>query len=74
MAKRIYVEDLYNDSVVLESDDQEFDDVTLFIPNLKNYDAIAGRRKSNVLVSSVDNNLTGKIILPSSHLINKRWK
>ena len=71
VAKKVYVEDRYGDSVIIESDDQDFDDVTLMIPNLKNYDGIAGRRKSNVLVSSVDNNLTGKIIIPSSHIIIK---
>ena len=71
VTKRIYVEDRYNDSVVIESDDQDFDDVTLYIPNLKNYDGIVGRRKSNVVVNSIDNVFTGKIILPSSHLIIK---
>ena len=50
VAKKVYVEDRYGDSVIIESDDQDFDDVTLMIPNLKkNYDGIAGRRRSDIV-------------------------
>ena len=74
VTKRVYVEDQFGDSIILESENQDFDDVSLFIPNLKNYDAIAGRRKSNVLVSSVDNNLTGENHFTKQSSDNKRWK
>ena len=68
---KLYIEDEFNDSVILQADYQDFDDVHLYIPNLKNYDNSGGRRKSNLVVNSVDNNITGKIILPSGNLIVK---
>ena len=44
----------------------------LHIPNLQNYDGISGRRKSNIMViNSINNNMTGNIILPSGNLIVK---
>ena len=68
---KMYIEDNFGDSVIIKSDDQDFDDVHLHIPNLKNYDGQSGRRKSNIMVNSIDNNMTGKIILPSGNLIMK---
>ena len=68
---KLYIEDEFNDSVILQADDQDYDDVHLHIPNLQNYDGISGRRKSNIMVNSIDNNMTGKIILPSGNLIVK---
>ena len=68
---KLYIEDEFNDSVILQADDQDYDDVHLYIPNLKNYDNSGGRRKSNLVVNSVDNNITGKIIIPSGNLVVK---
>ena len=68
---KMYIEDEFGDSVIIKSEDQDYDDVHLYIPNLQNYDGISGRRKSNIMVNSIDNNMTGKIILPSGNLIVK---
>ena len=68
---KMYIEDEFGDSVIIKSEDQDNDDVHLYIPNLKNYDGISGRRKSNIMVNSIDNNMTGKIILPSGNLMIK---
>ena len=68
---KLYVPDQYNDSVILKADDQDFDNISLYIPNLKNYDGENGRRKSSVVVDSVDNEFTGKLFLPSGHIIVK---
>ena len=68
---KLYIEDEFNDSVILQADDQEFDNVHLHIPNLKNYDGKDGRRKSSFVINSIDNNITGKIILPSGNLVIK---
>ena len=68
---KMYIEDEFGDSVIIKSEDQDYDDVHLYLPNLKNYDGISGRRKSNIMVNSIDNNMTGKIILPSGNLIVK---
>ena len=68
---KMYIEDEFGDSVIIKSEDQDYDDVHLYLPNLKNYDGRSGRRKSNIMVNSIDNNMTGKIILPSGNLIVK---
>ena len=68
---KMYIEDEFGDSVIIKSEDQDYDDVHLHIPNLQNYDGNSDRRKSNFLISSVDNNMTGKIILPSGNLVIK---
>ena len=68
---KLYIEDEFGDSVIIKSEDQDYDDVHLHIPNLQNYDGISGRRKSSFVINSIDNNMTGKIILPSGNLILK---
>ena len=68
---KMYIEDEFGDSVIIKSEDQDYDDVHLCIPNLQNYDGQSGRRKSSFVLNSVDNNMTGKIILPSGNLIVK---
>ena len=68
---KLYIEDEFNDSVILQADDQDYDDVHLYIPNLKNYDNRGGRVKSNLVVNSIDNTFSGKLILPSGHIIIK---
>ena len=65
---KLYIEDEFNDSVIIKSDDQDFDDVNLYIPNLKNHDGLNTRRKSNIVVNSIDNTFTGKIIIPSGNI------
>ena len=62
---KLYVPDQYNDSVILEAEEQDYDDIHLKIPNLKNYDGREGRRKSSIVVDSLDNTLTGTITAPS---------
>ena len=68
---KLYIEDKFNDSVILQADDQDYDDVHLYIPNLKKYDNRNGRAKSNLVVNSIDNTFSGKLILPSGHIIIK---
>ena len=43
IAPKLYIEDEFNDSVIIKSDDQDFDDVNLYIPNIKNYDGLNNR-------------------------------
>ena len=68
---KLYIEDKFNDSVILQADDQDYDNVHLYIPNLKKYDNRNGRVKSNLVVNSIDNTFSGKLILPSGHIIIK---
>ena len=71
ITSKLYIEDEYGDNVIIKLDDQDYDDVHLYIPNLQNYDGISNRRKSSLVVNSVDNVMTGKIILPSGNLVVK---
>ena len=45
ITSKLYIEDEFNDSVIVKADDQDFDDVNLYIPNFKNYDGKNSRRK-----------------------------
>ena len=42
--------------------------MNLYIPNIKNYDGLNNRRKSNIVVNSIDNTFTGKILIPSGNI------
>ena len=57
--RKLYLEDEFNDSMIVKADNQDFDDIPLYIPNLKNYDGNNSRRKSEILVSSTDQTITG---------------
>ena len=60
ITSKLYIEDEFNDSVIIKVDDQDFDDMPLYIPNLKNYDGVGGRRRSEIIVTSTDQFITGK--------------
>ena len=72
VAKRIYVENRYNDSVVIKSDDQDSDDIHLYVPNIKNYDGIAGRRRSEIMVTSTNQTITGEKTFQKSIICNEQ--
>ena len=44
------------------TDNQDYDNVHLYVPNLKNYDGYGGKRRSEMMVTSVDQTVTGKKI------------
>ena len=72
VTKRIYVEDRNNDSVVIKSDDQDFDDIHLYVPNIKNYDGIAGRRRSEIMVTSTNQTITGEKTFQKTIICNEQ--
>ena len=41
------------------TDNQDFDNVHLFVPNLKNFDGFGGRKRSEIMVTSVDQTISG---------------
>ena len=43
---------MVEDEVRIMSDNQDNDNVHLYVPNLKNYDGLGGRRKSEMMVTS----------------------
>ena len=53
-AKSVYLQDYNEDEVRILTDNQDFDNVHLFVPNLKNFDGFGGRKRSEIMVTSVD--------------------
>ena len=58
-AKSFYLQDQNEDEVRILTDNQDFDNVHLFVPNLKNFDGFGGRERSEIMVSSVDQIIFG---------------
>ena len=52
-----------SDEIIIMIEYQEYNNVHLYIPDLKNYDGYGGRRKSEMMVASVDQTITGKKVL-----------
>ena len=69
-AKSFYLQDVVEDEVRIMSDNQDNDNVHLYVPNLKNYDGLGGRRKSEMMVTSVDQTVTGKKIFEDIEVPN----
>ena len=49
-----------SDEVRILTEHQSYDNVHLYIPDLKNYDGYGNRRRSEIMVSSVDQTIDGK--------------
>ena len=58
-AKSFYLQDYNEDEVRILTDNQDFDNVHLFVPNLKNFDGFGGRKRSEIMVTSVDQTISG---------------
>ena len=69
---KLYIEDDFNDSVIIKSDDQDFDDMNLYIPNIKNYDGVGGRTRSEIIVTSTDQTITGGKTFQKSIICNEQ--
>ena len=58
-AKSFYLQDQNEDEVRILTDNQDFDNVHLFVPNLKNFDGFGGRKRSELMVTSIDQTVSG---------------
>ena len=58
-AKSFYLQDQNEDKVQILTDNQDFVNVHLFVPNLKNFDGFGGRKRSEIMVTSVDQTVSG---------------
>ena len=54
------MKDQYDQEVHFFTEDQDDNQIRLYIPNLKNNDSYGGRRKSSVVVTSIDQTIEGK--------------
>ena len=61
-ANALYLKDQYGQEVNFHTDDQNDNQIRLYIPNLKNFDSYGGRKKSSVVVTSIDQTIQGKKI------------
>ena len=52
--------------------DQDFSNVPLYIPNIKNYDGRAGRKTSDFVINSIDDNITGTLNITNQGFLNIR--
>ena len=58
-AKSFYLQDQNEDEVRILTDNQDCDDIHLFVPNLKKFDGFGGRKRSEIMVTSVDQTISG---------------
>ena len=58
----LYLKDQYDQEVHVHTEDQDLNQCRLYVPNLKNYDGYGGRRKSSIVVTSIDQTIQGKKI------------
>ena len=49
-----------SDEIRIMTEHQSYNNVHLYIPDIKNYDGYDDRRRSEIMVSSVDQTITGK--------------
>ena len=66
----LYLKDKNGQEVHFHNEDQDLNQCRLYIPNLKNYDSYGGRRKSSVVVTSIDQTIQGKKIFNNIHVNN----
>ena len=56
----LYLKDQYGQEVNFHTEDQDDNQIRLYIPNLKNNDSFGGRLKSSVVITSIDQTIEGK--------------
>ena len=56
----LYLKDQYGQEVYFYNEDQDDNQIRLYIPNLKNNDSYGGRLKSTIVVTSIDQTIEGK--------------
>ena len=58
----LYLKDQYGQEVHFHTEDQDDNQIRLYIPNLKNNDSYGGRLKSDIMVTSILQSIPGKKI------------
>ena len=56
----LYLKDQYGQETIYHNEDQDDNQIRLYIPNLKNNDSFGGRLKSSIMVTSIDQTIEGK--------------
>ena len=58
----LYLKDQYGQETILHNEDQDDNQIRLYIPNLKNNDSYGGRLKSSIVITSISQTIEGKKI------------
>ena len=58
----LYLKDRYGQETILHNEDQDDNQIRLYIPNLKNNDSFGGRLKSSIVITSISQTIEGKKI------------
>ena len=58
----LYTKDQYGQEVIFHTEDQDDNQIRLYIPNLKNNDSFGGRLKSSFVITSINQIIQGKKI------------
>ena len=56
----LYLKDQYDQEVHFFTEDQDDNQIRIYIPNLKNNDSFGGRLKSSLVITSIDQTIEGK--------------
>ena len=78
----LYLKDSNDQEVHFYTEDQDDNQIRLYIPNLKNNDSYGGRVKSSIFMSSIDQTIEGKKVFRNievpkatkdTHAVNKKY-
>ena len=69
-AMSLYLQDQNEDEVRILTNNQSYDNIHLYIPDLQNFDGYGGRRVSEMMVTSVDQTITGKKVFKNIEVPN----
>ena len=58
----LYLKDQYGQETIFHNEDQDDNQIRLYIPNLKNNDSFGGRLKSSIVITSISQTIEGKKI------------
>ena len=75
-AKSFYLQNQNEDEVRILTNNQDYDNVHLYVPNfLKNFDGYGVRRVSEIMVTSVDQTISGNNFFQNikGFKSNRRW-
>ena len=64
----LYLKDQYGQEVNVHTEDQDDNQICLYIPNLKNNDSFGGRLKSSLVITSIEQTIEGKKIFSDIHV------
>ena len=66
----LYLKDQYKQEVILHTENQDDNQIRLYIPNLKNYDSFGGRLKSSLVITSLDQIIEGRKVFHNIEVPN----